>query len=417
MDRWNELERIGKLRDNGLLSLEEFERQKSRILGSEVDGSKGLDSLGEASADGSRPANKPYWISRPPVMIGGGLIGAIVVGLAFAANIGSTLTKTGTTAWDKAGVGNPTSCIGHWSYAPSLGQAMDVNVSRQGSDGYKVIIQKIELNAASSGFVRSDDISMLENTVMKDGVLVNATLHDDSGEITLECREAGGRLKYHGRQIALQQVSTDLKNTIATKGWHWPQTTDTAAVAAPASEGRPQPLDASNTNGQGGGQPSWFTNHALFRRFDFAGYPAVRYTGPIVYPSFKGAQHVYAVYRTRIADAARTGPDFAGNIAVEGHGCGTDCIAYNFVNVQSGIVVSHEPYGGDGEEVMNDQLYYRPTSTLLFESFRLLKGGEPDSGEPLTSKCFYNVYHWSGFKLERLASDEKVVDNDASECP
>jgi hypothetical protein len=257
---------------------------------------------------------------------------------------------------------------------------MDVNVKRQDSDGYKVTIQKIDLNAASSGFVRSDNISMLENTTMKDGVLVNATLHDDSGEITLECRAAGGRLMYHGRQIALRQVGTDLKNTITAKGWHWPQTTDTGAVAAPASEGRSsQVLNASNTNGQDGGLPSWFTNHALFKRFDFAGYPAARYAGPIVYPSFKGAQHVYATYRTRITDAARTGPDFAGNIAVEGHGRGTDCIAYNFVNVQSGIVVSHDPYGGDGEEVMNDQLYYRPTSTLLFESFRLLKGGEPDS--------------------------------------
>lgn len=222
---------------------------------------------------------------------------------------------------------------------------------------------------------------------------------------------------YRARQVGLRYVDTDLKGTIAAKGWQLPQgpTIGNRAVAV-SGFSTSQEADEARTRDLPSSPPSWASNNVVFSRFKFTDYAVAKYAGPIVYPSFKGAQRDFAAYRTRLTDAVRSGPDFAGNIAVEAHGCGTGCVAYNFINVQSGFVVGHEPYGG-GEEVSYDDLYYRPDSALLFESFMWSEGGEPDDAKPLTTRCVYNVYRWTGLKLVRLASDQRSVENDASECP
>jgi len=146
-----------------------------------------------------------FWINRHLRLL---LCGAVVLPIAMVL-LGS----------------HPQSCSGHWSYAPSLGQAMDVSVSQpDGWGGYNVSIQKVDLNAARSGFIDVDNISMTENTMAVMGILIDATMHDNSGRgITLQCRTGGGRLNYDGREIALRQTDTDLKGTVAAKGWRWPQ--------------------------------------------------------------------------------------------------------------------------------------------------------------------------------------------------
>ena len=177
------------------------------------------------------------------------------------------------------------------------------------------------------------------------------------------------------------------------------------AAASPASEATAITLEPEADEKRWLARPS-------FAAFNFDDYPATRYQGPIVPPSFSATQRPYAAYRTRLSEAANAGPNFAGNIAVAGVGCGAGCVSYYFINVQTGSIVDHTPTGaGDADQVEYDQLIYRSGSNLMFEVYQIV-----DEATDAT-RCVYNVYKWDGQRLQSLASDTASLAADNPVCP
>lgn len=213
MDRWNELERVGKLRDDGLLSNEEFEALKTKLLKSDV---------GPVPSSAIKSGNTLSSIFRRPAWLAAALLVVGVIGFAIAAAVWPSASANVDTAWERAGSGDLISCVGHWSYAPSLAQAMDVRVIKRDAVSYDMLIQKVDLRSPGTGRINADNIAMTENTKTVDGAVVDAILHDNDGRgISLQCRSGGGQLTYNGQNIALRQSSKDLKAIIAEKGWRW----------------------------------------------------------------------------------------------------------------------------------------------------------------------------------------------------
>lgn len=132
--------------------------------------------------------------------------------------------------------GDPVSCVGHWSYAPSLEQAMDVYVTAADTS-YNLLITKLDVNASDHDFQSATNIGMLKNTREQDGVLVQAILHDNGGDNTLECRTGGAKLQYNGQTYILRKSPVGLKETVAASGWQWPVAPDPNKVEASACEG------------------------------------------------------------------------------------------------------------------------------------------------------------------------------------
>lgn len=86
MDRWDELERLGKLRAEGLLSEEEFEAQKRRVL--EADSAKRADPLTEPVAVDVASARNGNWLKI--TLVGGAVILAALLMWVFSSSL---LTK------------------------------------------------------------------------------------------------------------------------------------------------------------------------------------------------------------------------------------------------------------------------------------------------------------------------------------
>lgn len=79
------------------------------------------------------------------------------------------------------------------------------------------------------------------------------------------------------------------------------------------------------------------------------------YRGPVKLPDFNGRDKAFATYKTRIANEMRTGPNFAGRLAIVEIGCGAGCRLVFAADVSTGKVYSF-PYGGE-EYYMLDLRY------------------------------------------------------------
>jgi len=94
----------------------------------------------------------------------------------------------------------------------------------------------------------------------------------------------------------------------------------------------------------------------------FDRYPTTVYRGRLVLPDFAGRERQVAMFRTRIGDDMREGPDFAGHYKVIQFGCGTGCSIVFVGDVASGRVYEF-PHGGENDQGLS--LEYRVNSTLL----------------------------------------------------
>ena len=95
---------------------------------------------------------------------------------------------------------------------------------------------------------------------------------------------------------------------------------------------------------------------------NFAQYPAEAYRGPENLPDFRGRDRRHAMYRTRILQGAKAGPNFAGHLVMVLIGCGAGCAFVPVVDLRTGRVLDF-PLGG--EDNLSLDLSYNVGSRLV----------------------------------------------------
>ncbi|QNX05269.1 hypothetical protein [Acinetobacter seifertii] len=68
------------------------------------------------------------------------------------------------------------------------------------------------------------------------------------------------------------------------------------------------------------------------------------------------------MFRTRLSEALKEQPDFAGEYVTVMWGCGTNCRVYSFINKRTGKLLKE---GFGGEERQEDVIFTDPNSRLL----------------------------------------------------
>lgn len=79
-------------------------------------------------------------------------------------------------------------------------------------------------------------------------------------------------------------------------------------------------------------------------------------------PDFKGQAKDFALFRTRITDAIKSGVAFAGEYSVAQFGCGTGCSTVILANNRTGQVYDF-PRGGEFNQELT--LEFKPNSKLM----------------------------------------------------
>lgn len=93
------------------------------------------------------------------------------------------------------------------------------------------------------------------------------------------------------------------------------------------------------------------------------------------------------IFKTRIIQGAKKGPNFAGEITVIEIGCGTECLMAQFVSARTGKLFESITTCG--------HLEYRLDS-------RLLVADPPVSGVKPTSGCEARYFHWTDSGVRRI---------------
>lgn len=122
------------------------------------------------------------------------------------------------------------------------------------------------------------------------------------------------------------------------------------------------------------------------------------YQGPIKLPDFAARDRAFTVYRTRITDAMKTGPDFAGHYAMIQIGCGTSCRIVMIGDVANGRVYEF-PYGGEA--------YYQ--LSISYEAKSQYVNATWFQGE----LCLSDSLEWNGI---RFISTNLRVHNEEAIC-
>jgi len=122
------------------------------------------------------------------------------------------------------------------------------------------------------------------------------------------------------------------------------------------------------------------------------------YQGRIVYPDFAGRDRAFSMFKTRIINEMRTGPNFAGRYAMVELGCGTSCRFVLIADVATGKV-SRFPYGG--EEYYGLWLTYNVKSPYVEAQWE--SGG----------RCLKDTLNWNGV---RFVSTNRRVAGGPSAC-
>jgi hypothetical protein len=138
----------------------------------------------------------------------------------------------------------------------------------------------------------------------------------------------------------------------------------------------------------------------------FGEYPAQRtFTAAPAKPTFRNRGQ--RLFRTRISEAAKKGPNFAGHYTIAEWGCGTSCVSVAVIDAETGVV-SEGPFGrlpnaflaygmalrydrNAKGEYQYDELSYAPNSRLLIAR-----------GCPNDANCAAYFYEWTGMQFKLL---------------
>jgi hypothetical protein len=122
--------------------------------------------------------------------------------------------------------------------------------------------------------------------------------------------------------------------------------------------------------------------HLIFEQNRVAGV----YRGPIRYPDFRGRDRQHAMFRTRIQEGIRKGPNFAGRLAIIQIGCGTGCLFAPVADVVTGRVFSF-PIGGEDYSYLD--LQYRLDSRAVIARWQA------------QDRCFSEAFVWTEISFKR----------------
>ena len=139
---------------------------------------------------------------------------------------------------------------------------------------------------------------------------------------------------------------------------------------------------------------------------DFARFPApARFTGHVRLPQFAGRDRKFAMFRTRIRDGIKAGPNFAGHFVIVGWGCGTDCADYVIADVATGKVF-HLPLSGEAEGDL--QYDMRVDSRLMIAHWITFMDERAPDGARMV-QCLKQSFVWSGKVAVPLAKPAIVA--------
>lgn len=112
-------------------------------------------------------------------------------------------------------------------------------------------------------------------------------------------------------------------------------------------------------------------------------------------PDFNGRDRNFRMFRTRVTDAIKMGPNFAGHYAIVQMGCGTDCVFTLLADVATGKVYNF-PLGGDA--YMSLDLKYRLQSSLIIARW------------VQNRRCFQEYLIWKGESFTSLGKHDVGVE-------
>lgn len=119
----------------------------------------------------------------------------------------------------------------------------------------------------------------------------------------------------------------------------------------------------------------------------FAEYPARKFERRVTFPDFKKRDRKFSAYRTRLRNGVRSGPNYAGHLALVEIGCGSGCRFAYLVDVRSGRVVD-TGLGGDNHHEL--ALLYRLESRLLFARWKS------------EDRCMRAAFEWTDGVLKEI---------------
>ncbi|QGM46099.1 hypothetical protein [Methylocystis heyeri] len=115
------------------------------------------------------------------------------------------------------------------------------------------------------------------------------------------------------------------------------------------------------------------------------------YSGKVHYPDFAGRERKFAMFRTRIRQAAQQGINFAGHYAIVQFGCGTMCSAVYMTDIANGRVYTF-PLGG--EETGRLELKFASMSSLIVAHWNA----------DFTDGCTEQRFVWRNERFDEIAN-------------
>ncbi len=98
-------------------------------------------------------------------------------------------------------------------------------------------------------------------------------------------------------------------------------------------------------------------------KYNPAAYPPIgHYTGKTKMPDFKGRDKAFNLYRTRIRNGLKGGPNFSNHFSLIQFGCGTGCLTVIVSDSNTGQPVE---FPRSGEEYMYLSLKFHKDSRLV----------------------------------------------------
>jgi len=126
-------------------------------------------------------------------------------------------------------------------------------------------------------------------------------------------------------------------------------------------------------------------------------------------------------FPTKVREAARKGPNFAGHYTIANWGCGSGCESFAVVDAISGKLYNPRPFGALGVPFQGRAdgrayggLGYRLDSALL------IADGCPEEdrpGDAASEKCAARYYTWKDHQFHLLATIEEPPASDSGPAP
>jgi hypothetical protein len=103
------------------------------------------------------------------------------------------------------------------------------------------------------------------------------------------------------------------------------------------------------------------------------------------------------MWRTRLREGAKTGPNFAGHYTVVRWGCGTDCTGIAIADAVTGTVYFPQALNSLAWVNVHDEIFRDGVLRFRRDSRLLIAVGTPNED---TSQRGVSYYEWAGTKLK-----------------